>query len=85
MEIERHRISHMTSAAAAMQELVHQWIDKGTLPEADWSKIKTLEFQDTFKSRQAFVGRLDGRECVSCSDFEKHVCSAPYGGDYDRT
>ncbi|KAG9042495.1 hypothetical protein FS837_010810 [Tulasnella sp. UAMH 9824] len=71
-EITRHRISHMENVAQNLQGLAHAWVSKGSIPEVDWSKVKTLEFQETLKSRQSFAARLEGKICVSCPDFDEH-------------
>lgn len=72
-EINRHRISHMENVVQNLQGLAHSWISKGSVPEVDWSKVKTLEFQETLKSRQSFAARLEGKICLSCPDFDEHV------------
>ncbi|KAG8987538.1 hypothetical protein FRB90_003297 [Tulasnella sp. 427] len=71
-EIQRHRITAMQNVAEDLQGLAHGWVSNGSIPEVDWSKIKTLEFQDTLKSRQSFLARLEGKTCLTCPDFDKH-------------
>lgn len=75
-EITRHRITHMQNVAQELQALAHSWVSAGSIPEVDWSKVKTLEFQDTLKSRQSFSTRLEGKICLTCPDFDEHVRQA---------
>ena len=77
MEIERHKISHMQKAAVDLQALAHGWIASppGTIPEVDWSKIRTLEFQDLLKTRESWITRMEskGKTCTTCPNFDEHV------------
>lgn len=72
-EIERHRISHMQATALALQELVRDWTDRGSVSEVDWTRIRALEFQDAIRARQAYVKRSTAKACVLCDDFKHHV------------
>ncbi|KAJ7204463.1 antiviral helicase [Mycena pura] len=70
--VDRHLISRMREALALLQGLVDEWSSSSTLPEVDWARMRALDFQDTLRSRNARVKRLEGRACLLCSDFDQH-------------
>lgn len=45
------------------------------LPEVDWTRIRTFEFQDLLRQRTSLMERIDKFHCPSCPDFDDHVCS----------
>ncbi|KAG9011591.1 hypothetical protein FRB93_002652 [Tulasnella sp. JGI-2019a] len=72
MEIERLKITPMQRTAVALQELAHEWVDVGEIEEVEWDKIRTLEFQDALRARDAYVKRSSGKACLLCEDFQAH-------------
>lgn len=74
-EIERKKIAELQKVAQDLQGLVHSWIGTGqSIREVDWSKIKTLEFQEGLKTRESIATRLTKEHsCARCPNFEAHV------------
>jgi antiviral helicase SKI2 len=66
----------MREALALLQGLVDEWSTSTAIPEVDWARMRALDFQDTLRSRNSLVKRLEGRACLLCSEFNDHV-SAP--------
>lgn len=44
-----------------------------SLPEADWSKLRRLEFQAALRARDAFTARVIESKVRSMEDFEADV------------
>jgi antiviral helicase SKI2 len=43
------------------------------MPEVEWSRIRTIEFQDMIKQRYTLSDRLVRLTCQNCPDFDDHV------------
>lgn len=71
--VERHLIAPMREAVKSLASIVEEFISAGTIPEIDWARIRSLEFQEALRSRGELVRRLDKYACTLCSDFEHHV------------
>ncbi|EIN14380.1 antiviral helicase [Punctularia strigosozonata HHB-11173 SS5] len=67
-----HKIAPMRDAAVSLASVVEEWITGGCIPEAEWVKMRSLEFQELLRSRDVIAQRLSGRACTLCADFEKH-------------
>lgn len=63
----------MSDLIATLAGLVHEWSAVETIPEVDWARMRTLEFQEALRSRDALVERLVQKACVMCGDFDEHV------------
>ena len=63
----------MTGTIVELDKLTEEWLRYETVPEVDWSRIRTLEFQDTLQSRDTRAEDLKDRACLSCPDFAEHV------------
>ncbi|KAJ7116795.1 antiviral helicase [Mycena crocata] len=70
--VDRHLISRMREALALLQSLVNEWSTSTAIPEVDWARMRALDFQDTLRSRNSTVKRLESRACLLCSDFNDH-------------
>ncbi|TFK41940.1 ATP-dependent RNA helicase [Crucibulum laeve] len=70
--VDRHLISRMREGVAALQALVTEWSSQGSIPEVDWSRMRSLEFQDVLRSRNAMEKRLENKGCLLCPDFNEH-------------
>ncbi|KAF7307331.1 ATP-dependent RNA helicase [Mycena indigotica] len=64
--VDRHLISRMREALALLQGLVHEWNASTVIPEVDWARMRSLEFQETLLARNSRVEKLSGRECLLC-------------------
>ncbi|KAF8310553.1 ATP-dependent RNA helicase [Clavulina sp. PMI_390] len=66
--LEIRRISALKNALSQLQELRREW--SGPLPEVEWPKMKSLEFQEALKEHRNLVKKLDGFGCVLDEGFE---------------
>lgn len=71
--VERHLIAPMRDAIKLLADLVAEWTSAGTIPEVDWARMRSLEFQEVLRARDELVERLKQRACILCGDFENHV------------
>lgn len=71
--VDRHIMSHMRSTLATLHGIVHDWLSAGSIPEVDWARMRSLDFQEILRSRDALVKRLRTRSCVLCGNFDEHV------------
>lgn len=74
---DQHRISFMASAAEALATVTDAFIDAGVVPEADWSKMRALEFQDALKTRRNLLRRQRRRTSPKEEGFETDVSLRP--------
>ncbi|KAF7302620.1 ATP-dependent RNA helicase [Mycena chlorophos] len=70
--VDRHLISRMREALSQLQGLADEWAAAPAIPEVDWARMRSLEFQETLRARNARVDKLAGRERLLCGDFEQH-------------
>jgi antiviral helicase SKI2 len=68
-----HKIAPMRDAAASLASVVAEWASIGSIPEIEWAKMRSIEFQELHQSRDTMAQRLSGRTCTLCADFEDHV------------
>ena len=78
--MERHIIRPMRTAVKHLGEVVESWIidsEKGPsdrkIPEVEWRKMRSLEFQETLQSRGVLERVNHERSCLLCPDFDIHV------------
>ncbi|KAG8960223.1 hypothetical protein FRC03_006879 [Tulasnella sp. 419] len=62
----------MNNAVKDIHALVHEWIKQGSINEVDWSRMRTLDFQDALRERNSLPKRLEGKACLTCPEFEQH-------------
>lgn len=65
----------MEGAIQALSGVLEQWLQSDSIPEVDWSRLRSLEFQETLRSRNERAKRLVSAECTSCPHFDDHVSS----------
>jgi len=70
--VDRHLKSHMNGAIAELGDAVREWVEADSAPEVDWSKIRSLEFQESLQTRSALMRNLNTKACLLCKDFEHH-------------
>lgn len=64
----------MNEALAGLKSIVDEYAATASLPELDWSKtLRSLEFQEILRDRQAAIKRLGSIGCTLCSEFDQHV------------
>lgn len=71
--VDRHLISRMKDGIAELRLLLDEWLLSGCIPEADWERIRDLEFQETLRSRDVVIGQLSTRACRLCPEFLDHL------------
>lgn len=89
--MEHHLTRSLRAAVKQLEEVVKSWIadsERGTsgrkIPEVDWRKMRSLEFQETWQSREVLERINPGRSCLLCPDFDTHVSSfARLGADLE--
>lgn len=68
----------MRDVIKSLEWIVEEWIASGPVPEIDWARMRSLDFQEVLRSRNELTARLNGNVCVSCDDFEQHVSDCIY-------
>jgi antiviral helicase SKI2 len=63
----------MHEAVMSLAEIVEEWISAGAVPEVEWVRMRSLDFQEILRARNELVRRLDTYSCTLCGDFEHHV------------
>lgn len=76
--VDRHRISRMREAVRSLAAIVEEWSDTGSIPEVDWSRMRSLEFQEILRARDSLANKLGEYSCVHCPDFVNHVSPLPF-------
>jgi antiviral helicase SKI2 len=71
--VDRHMIASMNEVISNLAGLSLEWASTGTIPEVEWLKMRSLDFQETLRSRDRLVQRLSTVACTMCADFEDHV------------
>ena len=71
--VDIHLIAKMKEGIAILDALVREWETTKSIPEADWSKLRAFEFQETLNLRNTSAKRLATYGCKLCSQFEDHV------------
>ncbi|KDR85602.1 hypothetical protein GALMADRAFT_234567 [Galerina marginata CBS 339.88] len=70
--VDRHLISRMREAIAALRIIVQEWSAAGMVPEVEWSRMRALEFQEILRSRDHLIEKLRDKRCVLCPSFANH-------------
>jgi antiviral helicase SKI2 len=68
-----HRISAMQGAVQDLLPVLQSMQSHEQLPEADWSKLRRLDFQEALRNRDAYTTRVIKSEVHSSEDFEADV------------
>lgn len=71
--VEKHLKSKMTDVILELDYLVKEWTSTGAVPEVDWSRMRSLDFQETVRARDRLLSRNQNPACVLCADFDHHV------------
>ncbi|KAI0035130.1 antiviral helicase [Vararia minispora EC-137] len=70
--VERHLKSHMTEAILSLDALTREWSTSGAVPEHDWGRMRSLDFQELVYNRNQLAKRVENTACTLCGDFEHH-------------
>jgi antiviral helicase SKI2 len=76
--VDKRLKTSMQHAATQLNDLASRWSGLQAIPEVDWSRIRTLEFQEVLQNRDQIVRVLDGYGCLHCETFDEHVCPGSY-------
>ena len=71
--VDSHKKAPILEATSALEAIVTEWARADTLLEVDWSRIRTLEFQETLRARNERLKSLPKFGCTLCEDFDDHV------------
>jgi len=70
--VDRHIISSMRDVMKSLAEIVEAWVPTGIVPEVEWVRMRSLDFQEVLRSRNELARRLNKYACKLCSEFEHH-------------
>jgi antiviral helicase SKI2 len=65
----------MLEIVNSLQILVQKWMFAGSIPEVNWGRVRTLDFQDALRTRNDLGNRREGLSCTLCGEFDDHVSS----------
>lgn len=71
--VDTHLISRMRDGISALQALIDEWVPSGTIPEADWERLRAFEFQENLRLRESAIQSLQATTCAQCPQFKEHV------------
>jgi antiviral helicase SKI2 len=81
----------MRETVKCLEEILGSWaVDAGgessyrKIPEVDWRKMRSLNFQEALQSRGALEKKNSNRSCLICPDFDVHVSLSAYPGPDDE-
>lgn len=76
----------MNSTVEELASIADEFIEDNGIPEVDWTKMRSIEFQDALKTRRSLVKQQKRNDPTSYEHFESQVriilsyplrCSAP--------
>lgn len=77
----------MRETVKLLEEIVRSWVvdsegepSDRKIPEVDWGKMRSLDFQETLQYRAVLVEINHNRTCLLCPDFDIHVSSFAWLG-----
>ena len=77
----------MRATVELLEEVMRSWIvdseresSDRKIPEVDWGKMRSLDFQETLQYRKVLEKVNCDRSCLLCPDFDIHVSSFAYIG-----
>lgn len=68
-------IRPMREAIELLDQAARSWSSSETrdIPEVDWSRMRSLNFQEVLQSRSEMEKLMQNRACTLCADFDTHV------------
>lgn len=73
--VDHHKKSLMLEIINSLQILVQKWGSARNIPEVNWGRVRTLDFQDALRTRNDLDRRREGLSCTLCGEFDDHVSS----------
>jgi len=73
-------VQDMRHCIALLGEVVQGWLLNSNtpatqllrIPEVEWARLRTMEFQQALKSRDELLTQLSASVCIGCPSFEEH-------------
>lgn len=63
----------MNEAIRQLSVVLEEWAPNSSIPEMDFTRIRTFEFQEDLLKRDLVSKGLQGRSCLLCENFHEHV------------
>lgn len=63
----------MKDVIKSLAGVVEDWTIAGHIPEIDWARMRSMDFQEVLRARNELTKHLGQNASVLCSDFERHV------------
>ncbi|KAF8272987.1 antiviral helicase [Lactarius quietus] len=64
--------SRAQDAATQLENLAKECASSGHIPEVDWARMRSFDFQELLSRRVSLAKGLEGLSCVLCENFEQH-------------
>ncbi|KAI9444948.1 antiviral helicase [Lactarius indigo] len=64
--------SRAQEAVAQLENLANEWASSNHIPEVDWARVRSFDFQELLSQRNSLAKRLEGISCILCEGFEQH-------------
>ncbi|KAH9004181.1 antiviral helicase [Lactarius hatsudake] len=64
--------SRAQEAIGQLENLANEWASSNYIPEADWARVRSFDFQELLSQRNSLSKRLEGISCILCEHFEQH-------------
>lgn len=71
--LDKRNEEAINECVGGMIEMYTQLSAEEKLPEVDWSRIRSIDFQESLRHRNNLSTRIPKLECTLCGDFEEHV------------
>jgi antiviral helicase SKI2 len=71
--LERRLISALKTACSLLENLYREWEALPHPPEAEWPRMRSLEFQEALREHDVLVRNLDTFTCMNDSEFDAKV------------
>lgn len=63
----------MREGISLLEAVIEEWSSATAIPEVDWARMRSLDFQELLRARNGLTRRLENRECLLCGNFDDHV------------
>jgi antiviral helicase SKI2 len=75
--VDRQEESSSMETIASLDEIRQQLVSLPIIPEVEWSRMRSLEFQEALRRRDNLAKRLTKLGCRLCDEFSEHVSGVP--------
>jgi antiviral helicase SKI2 len=70
-------MSAMNSTIEQLSSIADDFVEENVIPEVDWTKMRSIEFQDALKSRRNLVKQQKRIDCTPYEHFDAQVSYSP--------